>query len=77
MSPLHYIGQIVREALQMIPMWGVRLLFVGTLVALLIWVLRLPESETTPEGGAKRWDENLKLGASLALILQIIVYSFL
>ncbi|WP_417850180.1 hypothetical protein [Thalassoglobus sp.] len=77
MSPLHYIGQTVREALQTIPMWGVRLLFVGTLVALLIWVLRLPESETTPEGGAKRWDENLKLGASLALILQIIVYSFL
>lgn len=77
MSPLHHIGQTVREALMAIPLSGVRALFVGSLVALLIWVLRLPKSETTPPGGAKRWDENLKLGASLALILQIIVYSFL
>lgn len=75
MTPLHQVGQAIREALQAVPLWGVRLLFLVTLLTVLIWVLRLPQSEVTPPGGAKRWDENLKYGAAFALLIQLIVYS--
>jgi hypothetical protein len=77
MSPLHYFGHAIREALQAIPMSAVRGLFVGTLVILLIWVLRLPRSMTTPPEGARRWDENLKFGAAAALLIQIVIYLLL
>lgn len=76
MTPLHSFGESLRQLLQAIPLGWVRLLFVGTLVVVLLWVLRLPRSETTPVDGATRWDENLKLGAGLALIAQILIYSF-
>jgi hypothetical protein len=77
MTPLHHFGQAVREAMLVIPLWAVRGLFLLTLAAVLVWVLRLPTHRTTPAGGAKRWDENLKFGAALALLLQILVYSIL
>ena len=77
MSPLHHLGQYLREFLGQIPLSAVRLLFLATLAALLIWVLRLPAAMTTPPGGARRWDENLKFGACIALILQILIYAFL
>jgi hypothetical protein len=77
MTPLHQLGEFLRECLQFVPLPAVRLLFVGTLVVLLIWVLRLPRSETTPPDGVKRWDENLKLGATVALLIQILVYACL
>ena len=77
MTPLHYFGEFLRQALQTIPLLAVKILFVASLVALLVWVLRLPQSATTPPGGAKRWDENLKLGAALALAIQILIYSLL
>jgi hypothetical protein len=76
-TPLHYFGEFLRQALQTIPLFAVKILFVASLVALLVWVLRLPQSATTPPGGAKRWDENLKLGAALALAIQILIYSLL
>ena len=38
-----------------------------------IWVLRLSASKTCPPGGAKRWDENLKFGAVLAVVIQIAI----
>lgn len=77
MTPLHYFGEWLREALHLIPLDWIRALFVASLVGILIWVLRLPSSATSPPGGAKRWDENLKTGAAFALILQIIIYAWL
>ncbi len=77
MTPLHRFGEFLRQSLEMIPLALVRVLFVASLVVLLIWVLRLPSSATTPPGGARRWDENLKVGASIALIIQILIYTFL
>jgi len=74
MTPVHQFGEFLRQSLQTIPMAAIRVLFVGTLVGLLIWVIRLPRSATTPSGGAKRWDENLKVGASLAILFQILIY---
>ena len=74
MTPLHHFGEFLRQTLQTIPLLAVKVLFVASLVGLLIWVLRLPPSAVTPPGGAKRWDENLKFGASLALVIQILIY---
>lgn len=76
MTPLHQIGEFLRQTLLTVPLSWVRVLFVGSLVALLIWVLLLPKSVTTPNGGAKRWDENLKTGAAIAILIQILIYSF-
>jgi hypothetical protein len=77
MTPLHQFGEFLRQSLQSIPLWMVRVLFVTSLCVLLVWVLRLPRSATMPPGGAKRWDENLKIGASVAILIQILIYSFL
>jgi hypothetical protein len=76
-TPLHYFGEFLRQVLHTIPLFAVKALFVASLLALLVWVLRLPQSATTPPGGAKRWDENLKIGAALALAIQILIYSLL
>jgi hypothetical protein len=77
MTPIHQLGDLLRECLQTVPLSLVRLLFVGSLILLLIWVLMLPAKATTPPGGAKRWDENLKLGATVALVIQILIYTIL
>lgn len=77
MTILHQIGNTVREWMLAVPLEAVRGLFVLTLVAVLVWVWRLSPRVTQPPGGARRWDENLKLGASLALILQIVIYALL
>ena len=77
MTPLHVFGEAVRNLMLAIPLPVVRGIFLATLVALLIWVLRLPTSLTTPPEGARRWDENLKGGAVIALLLQILAYALL
>jgi hypothetical protein len=77
MSPLHDLGDVIRDWMLSIPLPAARALFILLPVILLIWVLRLPDSVTSPPGGARRWDENLKLGAVLALLTQIVIYSFL
>ena len=77
MTPLHHFGETLRVALLGIPLSAVRMLFVGSLVVLLAWVLCLPRERTTPDGRAARWDENLKLAAALALAVQIAIYAFL
>jgi hypothetical protein len=74
-TPLHLFGDALRELLLAVPMSVVRVLFVACLVSVLICVLRLPRSEVVPDrDGPIRWDENLKLWASVALILQILIY---
>lgn len=77
MTIFHDIGNFFRSRLMEIPLELVRAVFLLMLLALLIWVLRLPRSETTPPNRKSRWDENLKLWASVALVIQILIYSFL
>ena len=79
MTPLHTVGNTLRELLSQIPLPVVRLLFLSLPVLLLIWVLRLPRAETTPPGAESRvrWDENLKLWAAVALAIQIAIYCLL
>jgi len=85
MTPLHHFGDFVRESVELIPLSWVRIVFVAIPFLILVWVLMLPRSETTPgattpddkipgEDRPVRWDENLKIGASLALGFQILVY---
>jgi hypothetical protein len=77
MTPLHYIGDFLRGLLLQVPLPVVRVLFLAVPIVLLVWVLRLPRSETTSPEGAGRWDENLKLWACVALAVQIVIYALL
>lgn len=74
---LHQFGNLLRSALQSISMDLVRYLFLLLIATVLIVVWRLPKSETTPiKTGPVRWDENLKIWASLALLIQLAIYWF-
>ena len=77
MTPLHHIGNLVRELLLQIPLPVVRGLFIALPVAVLIWVLTLPREATTDPEGTGRWNTNLKTGAAVALLMQIVIYSLL
>lgn len=77
MTPLHHIGEAIRNLALTIPLPMVRVLFVGLPVILLIWVLRLPREETTPPDNTGGWASNLKVWATLSLLFQIIVYACL
>ncbi|MBG85899.1 MAG: hypothetical protein CMO80_03240 [Verrucomicrobiales bacterium] len=74
MTPLHHIGELFRNLSLAIPMGAVRVIFLALLIGLLIWVLRLPKEATTPPEGTGKAPENLKLWASVALGLQILIY---
>ena len=76
-TPLHWIGQTVRDLLLVVPLPVVRGLFVALPLVLLIWVMRLPPEETLPAEPTGRWSENLKLGAGIALGIQILIYALL
>ena len=77
MTPLHHIGDLVRELLLQIPLPVARGLFIALPVAVLIWVLTLPKEATTSPETTGRWSTNLKTGAAIALLLQIVIYSLL
>jgi len=77
MTPLHVVGDALRDLLMRVPLQAVRALFVFLPLIILIWVLTLPRSATTPPAGRGGWSENLKFGAALALIIQIAIYVLL
>jgi hypothetical protein len=74
-TPLHSVGQFLRELLAQVPLPVARALFLAVPAVLLVWVLRLPRAETTSPAGRGRWDEDLKVWAGLALLIQIVIYS--
>lgn len=75
MTILHTIGDFVRDTLGLIPLSFIRILFVAILVAILVWVLTLPNRDTTPPDTKATWANNLKTWAAIALLLQIAIYS--
>ena len=77
MTPLHWIGELIRQAMLCVPLPLVRAVFIALPLLLLVWVIRLPRETTTPPKPSGRWGENLKWGAGLALVLQILIYSLL
>lgn len=78
MTPLHHLGNALRELLMAFPLPWARALFIAVPVVLLLWVLLLPRSETTPPAGGRsnRWSD-LRIWAALALVIQIAIYSIL
>ena len=74
MTSLHTIGQTLRDLLQSIPLDVVRGAILLGLVMLLVWVLRLPRSETT-QTSEGRGSADLRWGAALAILLQIVIYA--
>ena len=76
MTPLHHLGELLRQSLAAIPLSVVRVIIVATLSAVLVWVLVLPRAETTPDQSSVRLTENLKLWAAIALVIQIAIYLF-
>lgn len=78
MTPLHTIGNWIRECLTAIPILSVRLLFVGSLVLLLIWILRLPKQYvTSPVSNNAHQTKNLRPVAIFAIVIQIVIYCWL
>jgi hypothetical protein len=77
MTPLHQIGRFVRDVLLQVPLPVARGLFVAVPLLVLIWVWTLPREQTTAPGSRGRWDGNLKLGATLALGAQVVIYLLL
>lgn len=76
-TPLHLIGEAVRNLLLLVPMWGARALFIALPVIVLVWVLRLPQAETTDVRADGARGVNLKWGAAAALVVQIVIYALL
>jgi hypothetical protein len=74
MTPLHGLGDFLRELLLRVPMGMVRGMFLAMFIVLLLWVLSLPREEVT---NPERRTQNLKPWAVLALVVQILIYSLL
>lgn len=77
LTPLHWIGQNVRDLLLLIPLPVVRALFLSVPLLLLLWVWSLPREATTPPGETDHRGGNLKTVATVALLIQIAVYCVL
>ena len=77
MSPLHHIGEFLRNLLLHIPLGVVRAMFLLLLAALLTWVLFLPREQVTSSDASLPKATNLKIWAAAALIIQLLIYTFL
>ena len=78
MSPLHQIGEGIRNLLLSIPLGAARAIFLLFLAGLLVWVLTLPKAQTRPpesERAKVRLSENLKFWAAVSLVLQLVIYA--
>lgn len=73
-GPLHWIGLLLRQGFTLIPLPVARGLFVALPLLLMVWVLRLPDRETTPKDRDCHWSEDLKVWAWLALAIQVVIY---
>lgn len=73
MTPLHWLGGLLRELLLAVPMGAARALFLALPIALLVWVvLRKPDPEE-PAALSRQ----LKIWAVVALAVQVAIYAVL
>lgn len=77
MSPLHHLGDFLRELLLQIPLGLARALFILLMAGLLVWVLTLPRHQVAPPARKVRITENLKVWAATSLLIQIVIYSLM
>ena len=73
---LHGIGQHLRELFLQVPLSVARGLFLAVFFALMIWIVQMPRSATTPAAHSP-WHEDLRIWAWLALLFQLFVYAML
>jgi hypothetical protein len=74
-TPIHDFGDWLRAALQSIPLTTVRGAFLAFLLIAWLGVLLAPAPQReADEERPARWDGKLKLWASLALFVQIVIY---
>ena len=69
-------GEHLRTLFLQIPLWIARGLFLGVFFMLMVWIVQMPKSATTPRADSP-WHEDLRIWAWLALIVQMLVYSLL
>ena len=74
MSPLHYIGEAIRQWLLQVPLGAARGLYLAVLAGLLLWVLLLPRRQRTRGAPSSDLSGNLKVWATFALLIQILIY---
>jgi hypothetical protein len=77
MTPLHQLGDLLRNGLAQLPLPVVRGLFLALPLLILIWVLTLPAEVTRPPDSKGGWFENLKVWAAAALVIQLVIYAWL
>jgi hypothetical protein len=73
MTPLHGIGDLLRNLFLAIPLEAARVLFLAQPVILLAWLFFIPRGQARPAGA---WTD-VRLWAAAALVLQILLYVFL
>jgi hypothetical protein len=76
MSVLHWIGEELRMAFLRIPLTVARGLFLAILFVLMVWIVQLPKSATTPRADCP-WYEDLRIWAWLSLLIQLFAYALL
>ena len=76
MTPLHVLGDTLRDALAAVPLGVVRGCFVLLPVVLVIWTWSLSPRQTCPRGSTPRWYQDLRIWATVALGAQIAIYAF-
>jgi len=75
MTLFHWIGDTLRQQLELIPLSTARWLMIGLFLSLMFWIVQLPTDQTNPKDRPVRWSNDLKIWAWLALIFQILIYS--
>jgi hypothetical protein len=73
---LHWIGDQLRSTFLLVPLWAARGLFLAVFLGLMIWIVQLPRSATTPSATSP-WHEDLRVWAWLALLIQLLAYGLL
>ncbi len=77
MTPLHDVGNFLRDLLLRVPLPVARALFIALPAVLLVWVLRLPREETMPLEPHPSAAADLRWWAAAALAIQIAIYTLL
>ena len=72
---LHDIGDTIRNAMATVPLSLVGWAFVAIPMVLLVWVLKCPIRDD--ENRDSKRVRLLRIGAALALVLQIVIYGLL
>ncbi|GIS57914.1 MAG TPA: hypothetical protein DCE39_07210 [Planctomycetaceae bacterium] len=72
---LHDIGDTIRNAMATVPLSLVGWAFVAIPLVLLVWVLKCPIGDD--ENRDPKQVRLLRIGAALALVLQIVIYGLL